>query len=115
MDHVRAVEVLDGGAFADEEFVVEAADLGELVVHPFVSADAVVVASFDHERPRRDESGHLRVVEGPAHVPLPNFVFVCVDVAHRHIAADALAHPLIEVAAANAQAVVFEHRGRAHG
>jgi hypothetical protein len=29
VDHVRAVEVLDGGAVADEELVVEAADLGD--------------------------------------------------------------------------------------
>ena len=114
MDHVPGVEVLDGGALADLQLVVEAPHLGELVVHPFIKADAVVVAALDHKRARGDQRGHFGVVEGAAHVPLPDLILVGVNVVHRHVGAHALAHPFIEVAAADAQAVVREHGRCAH-
>ena len=95
VDRVRAVEVLDGRAVADEELIVEAADFGELVVHPFVDAHAVVVAALDHEGAWGDQCGHLRIVEGAAHVPFPDFILASGDVAHRHVRAHALAHPFV--------------------
>ena len=115
MDGVGAVEVLDGGAVADAEFVVEATDLGVFVVHPFVETHAVIVSALDHEGARGDEGGHLGIVERSAKVPLPNFILVGVEVAHWHVETDALADPLVEVARADRQAVVSEDGGDAHG
>ncbi|OYX10667.1 MAG: hypothetical protein B7Z16_18245 [Algoriphagus sp. 32-45-6] len=65
--------------------------------------------------PGGDEGGHFGIVVGAAHVPLPDFIFAGGDVAHRHVGADALAHPFVEVATADAQAVIRENSRRAHG
>ena len=48
VDRVRAVEELDGRAVTDTEFVVETADLGLFVRHPFVGRNAVVMTALYH-------------------------------------------------------------------
>ena len=63
--------------------LVEEPDLGELVRHVLVGADAVEVTPFDHERPRRDQGGHLGVVERAAQVELEDLVLAGPDVAVR--------------------------------
>src|SRR5690348_1778454 len=68
MDLVPAGEELDRRPLGDAQLAVEAADLGVLVGHHLVGADAVVVAALDHERPRRDQAGHLGVVERVAEI-----------------------------------------------
>src|SRR5437660_1087559 len=81
VDRVGAVEEFDGRAIADAERVVEPAHFGEFISDPFVRRDAVVVAAFNHERPRRDERGHFRVVERVAQIEFHHFIFSGVEIA----------------------------------
>ena len=69
-------------------FGVEPADLGVLVGHPLVDADAVVVAALDHERPRGDQGGHLGVVERVAQVELEHLVLAGEHVAVAEVDAE---------------------------
>ncbi len=115
MNRVRAIEMFDGSTITDLKLVIETADFSELIVHPFIGADAIVVSTFHHEGARGDEGGHFRIVEGAAEVPIPDLILAGVNVTHRHVRADTLAHPLIEIPTANAQTVIREHRRCAHG
>src|SRR4051794_27018252 len=83
VDLMRAKEELDLGPLWDSEYRVKPPHLGILVGDPLVGSDAVVVAPFDHERPWRNQRGHLRVVEGPAEVELRHLVFARVHVTVR--------------------------------
>ena len=47
----------------------------------FIRRHAVEMASFDHERPRGDQRGHLGVVEGAAEIELEDFILAAPDVA----------------------------------
>ena len=105
VDGVGTVEVFDGGVFADPELVIEAAHFGVLVIDPFIEADAVSMTAFDHEGTGCDERGHLGVVGVIREVPLPDLVFGNVDVTHGHRCRCAFPDPLVEVPAADAQAI----------
>ena len=82
VDLVRPVEVLDLRPLRQLQPAVEPAHLGVFVGHHLVDAHAVVVAALHHERPRRDQGRHLRVVERVAQVELGHLVF-----AREHVAA----------------------------
>jgi hypothetical protein len=109
VDRVRSVEEFDFGAVAQAQLIVEAADLGVFPGHPLVGGNAVVVAPFDHERARRHEVGQLGVVGDMPHVPLEHFVFGREDVAVLVAVGRVFAHPLVEVAGADRQAIFRQH------
>src|SRR5258708_6611086 len=74
VDGVWAVEPLDRRAVADAELVIAALHLRVFVADPFVEADAIIVAALDHERPRRDEHGHFRVIGRVREIPFRHLV-----------------------------------------
>src|SRR5689334_13878219 len=105
VDLVRSVEHFQLGRIADLELVIQPLDLGELVVDALVGGDAVAVAALDHEGPRRDQPGHLGVVERVGEIPLEDLVlaggYVAVGAVDRRILPD----PLVEVGGADREAV----------
>lgn len=115
VNFVTAEEKLDLGHFRDLQHAVDVADAGVFMGHPFIEADAVVVAAFNHERPRRDQPRHLGIIIGIAQVK-----FIHLVLAGEHVAAlpeqrDVLPDPLIEVAGADDGAVTAQQRPDAHG
>ena len=97
-----SVKVFNSGAVLKGESVKEAADLCELIVHPFVPRDAVLVSALHHEGSRRDERRHFRIVKVAGKIPLPDFVLGSEHVTLWKIGANALADPLVKVATAYA-------------
>ena len=69
-DAVPALEERDVGAIRQPVLRVEPAHLRVLVGDPTVSSDAIVMSTLDHEGTRKDEVGHLGVVEGLAEIPV---------------------------------------------
>ncbi len=53
---------------------VEVANLGELGGHPFVRCYAVEVSALDHKRSRRDQRGHLGVIESRTEIEFEDLV-----------------------------------------
>ena len=60
---MSTVKKLDFCPLTDAELNVKPPHYGVFVRHPFVGCNAVFVAAFYHKRTRRDERGHLAVVE----------------------------------------------------
>src|SRR5579885_3211895 len=112
---VAAVEEFDAGAVFQAQLRIEPAGTGVFVRHPLVPAYPVVVAALHHKRPRRDQVGHLRIVEGAAHVEIRHFPFDGVHEAEGLVGGGHFAGPTVEIARADRQAVALQDGGHAHG
>ena len=98
VDGVRSIKPLDLATPLQLQFsLVQVTHFCKFPANRFIGCDSVVMAALDHERPWRDEPGHLRVVEGAAQVPLKNLVLAGVHVAVRVARRGVLVHPLVEV------------------
>ena len=75
---------------------------------------AIKMASFDHERPRANQSRHFRVVECAAEIPFEDFVLARPDVTEVLTSTRVLQHPFVEVGLANGQAVISYQRRNSH-
>jgi len=74
VNRMRAVEEFDFRSVANPKFDVMPSDLGELPSDPFIRSNAVIMATFDHERARCHQRRQLGVVGNVAHVPFEDFV-----------------------------------------
>ena len=97
VDAVSAPEEVDRDAVRHSDLSVQPADFGELVRHPAVAADAVVMTAFDHERSREHQIGHLGVVKCLAEVPIRHLPFDGSHERKRLISCGNFACPLVEV------------------
>src|SRR5437762_2840734 len=84
VDGVQADEPFDRAAIADAEpSLIEVSDFGEFVADSFIGSDAVKMATLDHERPGRDQGGHLGIVEGAPQIEFKDLVFAVPSVTVR--------------------------------
>src|SRR5262245_46921672 len=97
VDGVRPVEEFDLGPVRQAELRVKAAHARELVRDPFIRRHTIVMAAFDHEWPRRDQRGHLRIIEGVREVKLVHVIFDRVEITVGGIDGGAFGGPLVEV------------------
>jgi hypothetical protein len=102
---VAPQEEFDFGLLRNLEHAVDIANAGVFMRHPFIQADAIVVAAFDHERPGRDQPRHLCIIIGVGQVE-----FVHVVLAGEHVAVlpeqrDVFPNPFVEVAGADDRTV----------
>jgi hypothetical protein len=63
IDAVATLKELDLDSIRNTELSVQPTNLGELVRHPTISSNSIVVPSLDHEWAGRHQVGHLGVVE----------------------------------------------------
>src|SRR5205085_5573339 len=59
VDRMSAIEVFDFGFVRQAELRIKPAYFGVLVGYPLVFCDSVIMAAFNHERPRQHQVSHL--------------------------------------------------------
>src|SRR5690606_20861636 len=115
VDRVRPDEELDLGPVADPETrLVEMAHFRVFVRDGFIGRHAVEMTAFDHEGARRDERGHLRVVERASEVELEDLVLAGPHIAVGASRRGVLPHPLVEVGRADRETVLLDERRNPH-
>ena len=98
VDFVDSVEELNFGSIAMPQFVVQAADFGELVGDPLVDSDTVPMPPFHHERAGKNQIGHLRVIKRHSQVELVHLILVGEHVAVLPVIGHVFPDPLVEIA-----------------
>ena len=112
MDGVWSGKPFDFAAIADSQFgLVEVADLGEFVGHPFVRRHAVEVTTFHHEGAGSDQGCHFGVIEGATQIEFKYFVFTGPDITVRSQGGSILPHPIVEIGRADGQAIIGDQSG----
>src|SRR5205807_2335522 len=105
---VPASEEFDFRPLRYLQFGVQPAHLGVLIRHPFIKADAVIMAALDHEWPGRDERRHFGVAEGVVHVEVEDFVGVHEQVAGGEVECRRLPREVVEIGGADRQGVATD-------
>ena len=90
------------------------AHLRKLVRHPFIRCHPIVMPALHHERPRRDQHRHLRVVIRVPQIELRHLIFPREHVAIPPLHRDILRDPLVEIRRADRQRVPVQQRRQPH-
>ena len=99
---MQAVEELDIRELRNAELGEEATHFRILVGDPFIRRHAVTMASFDHERPWRDERGEFGIAESVGEVERENLVLAGENVGGPEFIGGDLAWPVVERGGADA-------------
>jgi len=112
---MASVEKLNLCPFPQPEFVIQVFHLTILVGHPFVRLYDVIMAAFNHERPGKDEIGHLGIAERTAHVEVGHFPFHGIHESVFEIRVHYFPGPVAKITRADGKAISLKGGGNTHG
>ena len=97
IDRMRTVKEFNLSPISDSQLIIVTPNLGVFECDPLVHPHAIIMASFNHERPRGHQKRQFCIIGHMSHIPFEDFVFAGEHITEGQIGRRVFGHPFIVV------------------